>query len=616
MRLGGTLPRHADWLARIFPFLGWLTPFNRENVKSDVVAGLTGAIVVLPQGVAFATIAGLPPEFGLYAGMIPAVIAALFGSSWHLVSGPTTAASIVIYSSISGFAEPGTPEYISLVLTLTVMVGVLELMRMGVLVNFISSTVAVGFTAGAAILIAANQIRHFFGIEISRETPIYKLIFDVATRADEISIASTSVGLLTLATGIIFRRFIRQVPYMVAAMIVGSLAALLINKMGWGEVSTMNALPAGLPPLTVPDLSLDRIAHLSSTTLAVTLFALTEAVSISRALAMRSGQQINGSQEFIGQGLSNIAGAFFSGYVATGSFNRSGVNYEAGAKTPLAAILAGILLMILVVLVAPYAAYLPHAAMAAVLFMVAWGIVDIAVIKQIMRTSRSERAILFVTFFSALFLDLSAAIMGGVLLSLILYLKKTSHPDILVRVPDPEDHRGKFTTDPSLPECPQLRIVRIDGSLFFGAVPHVMETLRNLSSESEGHPHIAIVASGMNFLDFAGAEALAEEAERLRGLGGGLYIIRPKGGALVCLLRGGYDQRIGRENIFFSKTDALRTIYKRLNPSICENCTKRIFRECNPNLRRGFVIYDDDGVERRPATLASRIASRQKVDIC
>ena len=314
----------------------WLPGLERRDIKADFLAALTGAVVVLPQGVAFATIAGMPPQYGLYAGMVPAIIAALFGSSRHLVSGPTTAASIVLFSALSGLAVPGSADYVTLALTLTVRVGVLELTlglaRMGALVNFISHSVVVGFTAGAAILIAVKQLKYFFGMEIPSGGHAHDIMSHFLGHLGEINPYATGVAIVTLLSGMAIRRWLPAVPYMIGAMLVGSFAAFGLNR--WlGEATTgiavVGALPASLPPLSAPALTLDNIKHLAPSALAVTLFALTEAVSIGRSLAARGGYRIDGNQEFIGQGLSNIAGPFFSGYVATGSFNRSGLDHEA-----------------------------------------------------------------------------------------------------------------------------------------------------------------------------------------------------------------------------------------------------------------------------------------------
>lgn len=574
-------------LYRITPFLRWWPMVTRENLRADISAGLTGAIVVLPQGVAFAAIAGMPPEYGLYAGMIPAIIAALFGSSWHLVSGPTTAASLVLFSALSAFAEPGSIDYVRLALTLTFMVGVIQLVmgiaRLGVLVNFISHSVVIGFTAGAALLIAVNQLKHFFGVPVPRGLHFHETLMEVGKQFGDINPYVTSIALVTLLLGILIKKFRPKWPYMIIAMVVGSLLSVLLNsKLGVDHtgIKTVGALPASLPPLSMPDLSFEAIKNLAPAALAATLFALTEAVSISRSIALKSGQHIDGNQEFFGQGLSNIAGSFFSGYVATGSFNRSGLNYSAGAKTPMAAVLAGSLLMIIVMLVAPLAAYLPNAAMAGILILVAWGLIDFHHIAQILRASKSESAILATTFFATLFLELEFAIFLGVMLSLSMYLKRTSQPAVRIRVPDPHQDRRKFATDPNLPECPQLRFVRIDGSLFFGAINYVQETLRDLEEQQPEQKNLAVVASGINFIDLAGGEFLVKEAKHRRKLGGQLYLIRVKESVCGEFKKAGFIDEIGRENIFAGKTEAIGHIFERLDRNICARCDKRIFKEC------------------------------------
>jgi SulP family sulfate permease len=573
-----------EWLKPFMPFLSWWPMVNRGTLREDFMAGLTGAVVVLPQGVAFATIAGMPPEYGLYAGIVPAIIAALFGSSWHLVSGPTTAASIVLFSILSTHAEPGSVPYVQLAFTLTFMVGMIELAlglsRLGALVNFISHSVVIGFTAGAAILIATNQVKNFFGLPIPRGTSFAGTWETLFTHLGQIGPYVTTVSIVTLVTGILVRRFLPRWPYMIIAMLGGSVLGIVLQQAGVKTISTVGALPSTLPPLSMPSLSFDSLRELFSGAVAVTLLALTEAVSIARAMAVRSGQHLDGNQEFIGQGLSNIIGSFFSGYVATGSFNRSGLNYTAGAKTPMAAIIAGVLLAAIVVLVAPFAAYLPNAAMAGVLFLVAWGLIDFHHIRQIIRTSRAETAILLVTFVATLSIPLEEAIVIGVMLSLVIYLSRTSRPRVVKRVPDPNHPKRKFTRSSDLPECPQMKIVRVDGSLFFGAVSAVQESFRKFEQQCPSQKHLVVVASPINFVDVAGAEFLSTEAKRRRAQGGGLYFIQLKTAVLKTLRKGGFMDAIGEENSFRTKSEAISNVFHKLDPRICRECRLRVFNEC------------------------------------
>ena len=582
------------WLYKLLPFLRWWPMVNRTTARADLTAGLTGALIVLPQGVAFATIAGLPAEYGLYAAMVPTIIAALFGSSWHLVSGPTTAISIAVFASVSSFAEPGSQQFIGMVLTLTFFTGLFQLIlglaRMGALVNFISHTVVIGFTAGAALLIAGSQIPNFFGVDIPRGTPFFDILRQFALHLNNINPYVASVAGVTLVTGILVKKFVPKLPYMIVAMIVGSLVALWLNDYFGGDartgIKTIGALPAHLPPFSLPDFSLDAMRHMIFPALVVTMLGLTEAVSIARSVAVKSEQRIDGNQEFIGQGLSNFIGSFFSGYASSGSFNRSGVNYASGAKTPLAAVFASIFLLVVLLLVAPLAAYLPNAAMAGLLFLVAWSLIDFHHIIAIAKASRAETVILWVTLIGTL-IDLEKGIFFGVLISLMFYLYRTSHPQVKAVVPDPESGSYHYISAEGHRECPQLKMVRINGSVFFGAVDHVQQRLLEIDERNPQQKHVLIVASGVNFIDIAGAEMLAQEARRREKLGGGLYFYRVKESVCSTLRKGGYISDIGRDNIFPIKVRPIEAIYPTLDSAICSTCQARIFPECHIALPNG-----------------------------
>jgi len=583
-------PRYAPWQMRMLPFLSWKGRVTRETIRADLISGLTVAIVVVPQAVAFASIAGMPPQYGLYAGMIPPIVAAFFGSSWHLMSGPTTAASIVLLSSLSAYAEPLTPEYVSLALTLTFMVGIIQLAlglaRMGAVVNFISHSVVVGFTTGAAILIASKQLKNFFGIPIPRDGNLFDTLGHFVHQVPHTNFYILLIALLTLVSGLVVKKLYPKIPFLIVALFAGTFLGVALNLFFGNDmtgIKTVGALPQTLPPLSAPDFSMDTIQKLAPAALAMTLFALTEAISIGRAVGIRSGQLIDGNQEFIGQGLSNIAGSFFSAYVATGSFNRTSLNYQAGAKTPMSAMIAGTLEIFIVLAIAPLVAYLPTAAMAGILFIVAWGLIDIPAIKHIFSSTNSERAIFAVTFLAALFLDLEFAIMAGILLSLVLYLMRVSKPRIVNRVPDPHRPNRKFSTlgdGAHLRECPQLHIMRIDGSLFFGSVAYIREKLARLEHDCPEQKHLAIVAQGISFVDIAAADVLAAEAQRRRADGGGLYLINPKAGLWESLEECHALDKIDSHNIFQSKSAALHGIFQKLDKNICRTCSARIFKEC------------------------------------
>jgi sulfate permease, SulP family len=409
---------------RFFPFLEWLPLLrNRVVLRADLLAGLTGAIVVLPQGIAFATLAGMPAEYGLYSAMIPCIVAALFGASRQMVTGPANAISLTVLAMLAPLATPESARYVTLAITLTLMVGVWQLLlglaRAGKLVDYISHTVIVGFTAGAAVLIINSQIGNFFGLAIPRGVSVAETISQFATRFASIDTLTTSTALITLIVAIAWRPLNRWVPAMLVAVIAGSTYAAMMRALDPTlSLNTVDALPGALPPLSLPAVDLDTLKLLLIPSIAMTLLALTEAVSISQALARRRGESIDGNREFLGQGLANVAGSFFSSYPSSGSFNRSGVNVGSGAVTPFSAICAAVFLVLILYFVAPWAKFLPLAAVAAILVLVAVGLVDRREIAHLLR-DRRERITLIATFVATLVLPLEWAVLFGVATSIV-----------------------------------------------------------------------------------------------------------------------------------------------------------------------------------------------------
>jgi SulP family sulfate permease len=571
-------------IKNFLPFLAWFPLVNRGSLRADFMAALTGAVIVLPQGVAFATIAGLPPQYGLYTAMVTPIIAALFGSSWHLISGPTTAISIVIFTSIKHYAVPGSPEFVTLALTLTFLAGVYQLAfglaKLGALVNFVSHTVVMGFTAGAAILIATSQLKHVLGLSIPRGESFAHTWVNIYHQLGQTNLTVLGIALVTLLTAMVIRRLSPRLPSLLLGLVAGSLAAVVLGGADQG-VTFVEKIPSQLPPLSMPDFSVGVIRQLAPEAFAVALLGLIEAVSIARSVATKSHQRINSNQEFIGQGLSNMVGSFFSSYAGSGSFTRSGINYQAGARTPMAAIFAAILLMLMVLLIAPLTAYLPVASMGGVILLVAYGLIDFHHIRETFSGSRSETTILLVTFFATLFLELEFAIYLGVLLSLILFLAKTSRPDIVTLAPDSHDPKRKLANVQAKPisECPQLKIIRIDRDIYFGSVNFIQARLEYIS-EKEGIVHILIDASRMNYIDMAGAAMLVQENRRLNARGGGLYFCGIKSTLWQFLAEGRYVRAIGADRFFDHKQQAIAAIFRKLDKAICQRCGLRIFREC------------------------------------
>ncbi len=574
-------------LMLIFPFLAWLPQVNSETIKADMIAGITGAVIVLPQGVAFAFIAGLPPQYGLYTAMVTPIIAALFGSSRHLISGPTTAISIVIFSAVSGHATPGTPEFISLALTITFLAGVYQLAfglaRLGVLVNFVSHTVVIGFTAGAAILIVTSQMKNVLGIKIPKGESFLHTWQDILTQLDKVNYDILAVAALTLVIAIAIKKLNKRLPNLLIALVIGSFFAWFIND-GTKGIDLVGEIPGNLPPFSMPDMSLSVIRQLAPDAFAIALLGLIEAVSISRAIASKSHQRIDGNQEFIGQGLSNIVGSFFSSYAGSGSFTRSGLNYESGAQTPMSAIFSAIFLGLILLLISPLTAFLPIAAMGGVIMMVAYGLIDRNQIKHVIESSWTETVILLATFFATLFLELEFAIYLGVILSLVFFLGRTSAPVIATLAPDVDTRYNKNiltdVTSKPLEECPHMKIIRIDMSVYFGSLNFIQSKLYRIS-EHQNRKHIVVMSDGINFIDLAGAEMLCEEADRLEEEGGGLYFTGLKPAVYDAFGKTHAIKHIGNNHFFDEKKSTFATLHRLIRKQgKCEGCQLKVFAEC------------------------------------
>jgi SulP family sulfate permease len=571
-------------LKKTLPFLTWL-PLVKQTWKDDIIAGITGTIIVIPQAVAFAMIAGLPPIYGFYTAMITPIIAALFGSSYHLISGPTTTSSIVVFAVISKFASPESEleVFISLAIVLSFMAGVIKLImgfaKMGKLVNFVSNSVVIGFAAGAGILIAFKQLKHVFGIQVPLGSSFYEIINYIIVHIEETNFYVLAVALGTLLLAFIIKKikYISRL-YMLIAMVLGSVLAILLGGSIHG-IETVGNVPSNLPPFKIPDFNFEDMRLLTTGAITLALLGLVEAVSIARAVALHSHQKLDNNQEFIGQGLSNIISSFFSSYASSGSFTRSGVNFQAGAKTPFSAIISAVGLMLVVLFFAKYASFLPKPAMGGIILLVGYNLIDFHHIKKIVKSSKREFIVLIVTLLGTLFLELETALFLGILISLFFYLEKTSKPNIAVFGKNNEDKFINIIRDETAKECPQLKMIRIDGSLYFGAVEGISNYFADLYKESK-QQHLLIISNGINFIDVAGAEWITQETLKWQKRGGGIYFVGLKIISQDILLDGGFANAIGFHNFFKNKNLAISTIYKNLDKDVCENCSVKLFAEC------------------------------------
>ncbi|KPY60102.1 Sulfate transporter protein [Pseudomonas amygdali pv. sesami] len=485
------------WLNRhkILPFLAWLPQQSRTSVGRDALVGLSGAILALPQSIAYALIAGLPPEYGLYAAIVPVLVACLWGSSWHLICGPTAAISIVLYASVSPLAVPASQDYIMLILLLTFIAGVFQLllgmMRFGALVNFVSHSVVLGFTLGAAVVIALGQMPNLLGIDLPSQTTALKSVSAVLEHLREVDLSSLMLGLLTLALGIGLKLLVPRWPTLLIALVSSSLLVWLWPAM-FGHVRVVSAFVGHLPPFSPLPLDLELILKLLPTAVAVGMLGLVNSLSIARSLSARSQQMLNANQEVRAQGLSNMVGSLFSGYLSAGSFTRAALSYEAGARSPLAGVFSALWVALFAVAGASLISHIPIPAMAASILLICWGLVDRRGIRALFRVSRAEFFVMALTCLATLLLELQTAIYAGVLASLFFYLKRTSQPRVQQWREGDED------------------VLRVGGSIFFGASHYLQTRLQR----TEGL-RVVIDAQQINFIDYSGVEMLHQEARRL-----------------------------------------------------------------------------------------------------
>ena len=575
-----------DLATSLFPASRWLAQSSTGSLKADALAGLTNAAIVLPQGVAFAVIAGLPPEYGLYTAMIVPVVAALWGSSMVVVAGPTTAISALVFATLAEFAAPGTPRFVELALLLTVLVGLFQicaaLARLGGLVSFVSHSVIVAFTAAAAVLIAASQVPSALGLTVDGGGNVLERITAVAESLPAANGAALTIAGATLVTVALSQWLLPRAPGFLIALVTGTGLAWLIGAEARG-VAMLAPISSPLPRFAPPRLSWDDIALLAPGAAAIALVGLLEAISIGRTFALRRQESFSPNQEMMGQGLSNAIGGVFQCYAGSGSFTRSGVNAEAGARTPLSAILASLVLAGLLLLFGAALSAIPIPAIAGLILYVAWRLIDIREVRHILSTSRSETLILIATLASGLFLELDFAIYIGVIASFSVFIFESSRPSLRVSAPVvTESGRRKFRNADlhAIPECPQIVTVRLDGPLYFGSVDHVEAEWKRLRANRPSQSIVIFYLKGVGKIDLSGADFLIHAIREVRKAEGSFHIVALFPPLLECLRRFHVIDEIGEANLHISKGDALGAAIRDLDLDICRTCERRIFTEC------------------------------------
>lgn len=566
--------------------------YDRENLRPDLIAGLTVGVILLPQAIAFALIAELPPQMGLYAAIVGAIFGALWGSSNQVHTGPTNAISLLVFSTLAGSVTVGTAEYIIAAGMMAVMVGVLQLVmglaRLGVLVNFVSHSVVVGFSTGAGILIVIRQLGPLLGLHLSNKN-IVDTITSAITRLPTAHLPTALLGLGTIAIILFIRRARPGLPSSLVGMISASVVVALFGLHEQG-VAVIGQLPRNLPPLAeLPLFDFDLIAHLSAGALAVAAISLVETSAISRSVAAQTSQRLDSNQEFVGQGMANIATGLFSGYVGAGSFSRTAVNFKAGARSPMAAIFSALFVLIAMFVLGPLAAYLPVTSLAAVLIITGYTLIDKAEIGRIWQGAAGDAAIMVVTLVGTLVLHIEHAVLAGITLSFVLYVVRTSTPRVQAVLPDANFKH--FSYQPDQPACPQLLVVEILGELYFGAVNHVEEKILHYLDKCPDQRFLLLRMHSVDHIDYSGIHMLENIVHTYRERGGNVFLVRVSYPVRKLMESTGFIDHLGRGNLLDDDTAITHLFHRHLDPAICiYECPWRVFQECQNLPKRTDLI--------------------------
>jgi len=538
-----------------------LRGYDTARLRADLLAGLTVALVAIPQSMAFAQIAGVPPIYGLYTAIIGAAVGALLTSSSHLAIGPTNTMSLLVFAVIGTMAGAAEGEKVRVMVSLTLMAGAMQLAfalaRMGQMVRYVSHSVIVGFAAGAGVLIAVGQVPAFLGIDTGQVVSHYHGVpekIDQLLRAgDAPGLRPIVAGLLSLVTILVCRRISKLLPSYLLAVIVGG---GLVWAMGWTEAQLrlVGDLPRGLPPLVLPEVSWAGLEPLMGPALAIALLGMIEAYGIGKTLAGRTGQRINANQEFVCQGVTNLVGACFRCLPSTGSFSRSALNYEAGAKTKFAGLFVGGFVAVTFLILAPAARYIPMASIAAILFVVAFGLIDWRHFRKLCRSNRADAAVTLGTFAATVLIPLDYAVFVGVFLNIALYLRRARQVYITEMLENPEAPTG-FIERPLHRNTADREVVflQAEGNLFFASADELSDRLAALAA---GPTKVVILRlKRTHLVDATVMDVIERFAEQMRAKGGWLILTGMRDRMVERMRAYGVIEAVGEDNVFVSDAD-------------------------------------------------------------
>lgn len=550
--------------------MGWLFKYQSSDFKGDVIAGFTVAVLLIPQSMAIAMIAGLPPIIGLYASVVPLFLYAVFGSSNHLSVGPVAIVSLLVSSAIGDLAAPGSPDYILYATILAGMIGIIHIsmgaLNFGYLVNFLSHPVISGFTSAAAVIIAFSQIKHILGVTIPRTDYIHQILIYCGSQFSNFNWPTIILGLLSLVSIPFLKKKRPEFPSVLLVTCSGALVVWLFNLDAHG-VKIIGELPSGLKSFAVPVTSKKILGNLFPTALAIALVAYMESIAIAKKFALKHNYEIDVNKELLGLGLANLGAFFFGAYPVTGGFSRSAVNESAGAKTRLASMLTAGLIALTLIFLTKVLHYLPYSILASIIIIAVSGLFDWRHVLHLYRIKKIDLISWIITFWATLTIGVEKGLLFSIIMSLVLAVKRTTNPHhaILGRLPNTNIYRnvGRY---PEAITTDGLLVLRIDSSLYFANASYLKEKIKELIEDPARQINAIIFdASSVNDIDSSADSTLHEIADKLKRLGIQLYFTNIKGPVRDVLLCSGFYEKLGNDHFFFNNHDAVLNFLNKEN---------------------------------------------------
>ncbi|WP_271764750.1 SulP family inorganic anion transporter [Aquimarina algiphila] len=550
-------------LKQYFPIFQWLSTYKKTYISGDVAAGITVGIMLIPQGMAYAMIAGLPPVFGLYAALIPQIVYAILGTSRQLAVGPVAMDSLLVASGLGALALSSIEEYIAMAIFLALFMGSIQLLlgvlRMGFLVNFLSKPVISGFTSAAAIIIGLSQLKHLLGTEIERSNQVHILLKNALDTIDQINIYTLIIGVIAIILIKSIKKINQKMPAALIVVILG-ITAIYSTDLSDSGVKIVGTIPQGLPAFEIPSIQYSKIPELVPIALTLALIAFMEAISVAKAVEEKhSDYEIDANQELIALGTSNIIGSLFQSYPTTGGFSRTAVNEQAGARTGIAAIVSVIIVGATLLFLTPLFYFLPNAILASIIMVAVFGLIDTKYPIQLFKNRKDEFALLIITFLITLTVGIKEGILLGVLISLLLLVYRISKPHIAIlgKVKNTNYFRNidRFGSDVEVSE--ELLIIRFDAQLYFGNKEYFKNELhRHMAQKGNNLKTIILNAESINYIDSSAMHMLQQLIKDLKSNQIQFLIAGAIGPARDIIFSSGLINMIGREHLFVKTYEA------------------------------------------------------------